>query len=183
MKLGKEEIQKLALGVLLLIGVVYSYFDMLLFPELKKQEAIRKNIESLTPEIAKAKDQIKRAQDLEKSAPARTQVVPQVQAMIPDGAPVAWFPPRVSEFFKRHNIDKVAARMNTETAEKELPGFRRITWTIDLPKVDFVRYGQAICALENEDPIVEITSLLLEMSSDDVETQHALISVNNLAKQ
>ena len=58
MKLGKEEIQKLALGLLMLVGVVYSYFDMLLFPELKRQEAIRKNIESITPEIAKAKEQI-----------------------------------------------------------------------------------------------------------------------------
>jgi hypothetical protein len=183
MKLGKEEIQKLALGVLLLIGVVYSYFDMLLFPELRKQEAIRKNIESLTPEIAKATSQIKRTQELEKSAPAKTQIVPQVEAMIPDGAPVAWFPPRVSEFFKRHNIDKVAARMNTETVEKELPGFRRITWTIDLPKVDFISCGKALCALENEDPIVEITSLHMETSQEDVESQRVLITVNNLAKQ
>ena len=183
MKLGKEEIQKLALGLLMLVGLVYSYFDMLLFPELKKQEAIRKNIESITPEIAKAKEQIKKAQELEQSAPEKTQVVPQVQAMIPDGAPVAWFPPRVSEFFKRHNIDKVAARMNTETPEKELPGFRRISWTIDLPKVDFISYGQALCALENEDPIVEITTLLMESSHEDVESQHALITVNTLAKQ
>ena len=183
MKLGKEEIQKLALGILLLIGVVYSYFDMLLFPELKKQEAIRKNIAALAPEITKAKDQVKKLQELERTAPEKTKVLPQVQPMIPDGAPVAWFPPRVSEFFKRYGIDRVAAKMNTETVEKELPGFRRIAWTIDLQKVDFVSYGQAICALENEEPLVEITSLMLEVSHDDIESQRALITVNNLAKQ
>lgn len=183
MKLGKDEIQKLALGILLLIGVVYSYFDLLLFPELKNQEAIRKNIAALNPEITKAKEQVKRAQDLEKTATQKTQVVPQVQAMIPDGAPVAWFPPRVSEFFKRHGIDRVAAKMNTETAEKEMPGFRRISWSLDLPKVDFVSYGQALCALENEEPLVEITSLLIEGTHEDIESQHALITVNNLAKQ
>jgi hypothetical protein len=183
MKLGKEEIQKLTLGILMLIGVIYSYFDMLLFPELKKQDAIRKNIASLTPEIAKAKEQIKRTQDLEKTAPEKTQVVPQVESMIPDGAPVAWFPPRVGDLFKREGIDKVAAKMNTETPEKELPGFRRLAWTIDFPKVDFVSYGRALCALENDEPLIEVTSLSLEPSPEDVESQHALITVNNLVKQ
>ena len=32
MKLGKEEIQKIVLGVLLFFGLIYSYFDMLLGP-------------------------------------------------------------------------------------------------------------------------------------------------------
>jgi hypothetical protein len=183
MKLGKEEIQKLVLGILMLMGVVYSYFDMLLFPELKKHEAVAKEIASLSPEIAKAKEVIKRVDDLEKSAPERTQIVPQVEAMIPDGAPVAWFPPRIGELFKRQGIDKVAAKMNTESPEKDLPGFRRITWTIDFPKVDFVGYARAMSVLENDEPLIAVTSLAIESTVDDVESQHALITVNNLVKQ
>lgn len=183
MKLGKEEIQKLFLGILLLIGLVYSYFDMLLFPTIRKQEAVAKNIASLQPELAKARDQIKRTQELEKAAPQKTQVVPQVEALIPDGAPVAWFPPRVGDLFKKQGIDKVAAKMNTEMPEKEAPGFRRILWTIDFPKVDFVRYAKALATLENEEPLVTVTSLTLEPSADDMQWQRALITVNNLVKQ
>jgi len=183
MKLGKDEIQKLALGILMLIGLVYSYFDMLLFPQMKKHTAVAKNITSITPEIAKAREQINRVQDMEKSAPQKTQVVPQVEALIPVGAPVAWFPPRVTELFKRQGIDKVAAKMNTEMPEKEAPGFRRILWTIDFPKVDFVNYARALATLENEEPLVTVTSLTIEPSVDDVERQHALITVNNLVKQ
>lgn len=183
MKLGKEEIQKLTLGILMLIGLVYSYFDMLLFPTLKRQEAVAKNIVSLQPEIAKAREQIKRTQELEKAAPEKTSVVPQVEALIPDGAPVAWFPPRMGDLFKRQGIDKVAAKMNTDMPEKEAPGFKRILWTIDFPKVDFVGYAKALAVLENEEPLVTITSLSLEPSAEDVEWQRALISVNNLVKQ
>jgi len=183
MKLGKEEIQKLALGILLLIGAVYSYFDLLLFPALKRQEAVAKNIASLKPEIAKAKDQIKRAQDLEKSAPDKTRVVPQVEKLIPDGAPVAWFPPRIGELFKKQGVDKVAAKLNSEAAEKEIPGFRRITWTIDFPKVDFLSYARALASLENDEPLVAVTSLSIEPSADEIDSQRALISVNNLVKQ
>lgn len=183
MKLGKEEIQKLVLGLLLLVGVVYSYFDMLLFPQLKKQSGVEKNIASLKPEIAKAKAQIQRVQELEKSAPEKTKVVPQVEKLIPVGAPVAWFPPRIGDLFKKQGIDKVAAKMNNETAEKDLPGFRRINWTIDFPKVDFVGYARALATLENEEPLVAVTSLAIESAADDIETQRALITVNNLVKQ
>jgi hypothetical protein len=183
MKLGKEEIQKLTLGILMLIGVVYSYFDLLLFPSMKRQEGVAKNIASLKPEIAKAKEQIKRARDLEKSAPERTQTVPQVEKMIPDGAPVAWFPPRIGELFKKQGIDKVAAKLNTEAAEKELPGFRKILWTVDFPKVDFVAYARALAALENDEPLVAVTSLAIEASAEDIESQRALLTLNNLVKQ
>lgn len=183
MKLGKEEIQKLVLGILLLIGLIYSYFDMLLFPQMKRQEAVAKNIATLSPEISKAREQIKRVQELEKSAPEKTRVVPQVEALIPDGAPVAWFPPRVGELFKKQGIEKVTAKMNAETNEKDLPGFRRISWTIDFPKVDFLGYARALSTLENEEPLVVVTTLAIEPSVEDVETQRALITVNNLVKQ
>ena len=182
MKLGKEEIQKLALGLLLFVGVVYSYFAMLLFPELAKQATLRTNMAALAPEIAGSNAQIKKSGELEKTLHMRTQILPQVQAMIPEGSPVAWFPPRMAEFFKRQGIDKATSRLNGEQAEK-LAGFRRLAWSIDLPKVEFGQLGAAVCAMENEEPLMEITSLQIEASREDTETQHVVIVVHNLIKQ
>ncbi len=31
--------------------------------------------------------------------------------------------------------------MTGEATDKELPGFRRITWGVDLPKVDYVTFA------------------------------------------
>ncbi|HEV7867281.1 MAG TPA: hypothetical protein VGO90_06340 [Chthoniobacteraceae bacterium] len=183
MKLGKDEIQKLFLGGLLLIGVIYSYFTMLLFPLQAKQAAIRKSTEALTPEIAKAKAQIKRTTELERTAPELIAVLAQAEAMIPEGSPVAWFPTKVADFFRQQGIEKASTRFSSETAEKELPGFRRLAWGIDLPKVDFAQFGSAICALENEEPLLQIASLQIDASRDDVQAQHALINVQNIVKQ
>lgn len=182
MKLGKDEIQKIVLGALLLIGLVYSYFDMLLFPLKKRQEANEKSAAALVPEIKNAQTQIKRTRELETTAPAQTLVVEQVNAMIPEGSPVAWFPTKVADFFKKQGIEKVSTRLNSETPEKDLVGFRRIAWSIDLPKVDFAGFGAALSTLENEEPLIEIISLQIDASRDDVETQHALITVNNIVK-
>jgi hypothetical protein len=54
---------------------------------------------------------------------------------------------------------------------------------VDLPKVEFVAYAEAIAALENEEPLMEITAMQIDASRDDVETQHAVLTVNNLVKQ
>lgn len=183
MKLGKDEIQKLVLGGLLLIGLVYGYFNMLLGPLSKRQETARKSIVALEPEIAKAKAQIKRTETVEQGAPAATATVQQVEAMIPEGSPVAWFPTRMAEFFKRQGVDKAATKLNNEFPEKSLPGFRRMAWGVDLPKVEFVPFAAALAQMENDEPLLEITSMQIDASRDEVETQHALITVNNLVKQ
>jgi len=183
MKLGKDEIQKIALGVLLLFGVIYSYLDLLLSPLRKRQETVRHSIAALGPEIVKAKAQIAKTRKLEETAEASMLIARQVDAMIPEGSPVAWFPTRMGDFFKKQGIDKAQTRMNAEIPDKELSGFRKLVWGVDLPRVDFVSFAQAIAALENEEPLIEISALQLDVSRDDVETQRALITVTNLVKQ
>lgn len=183
MKLGRDEIQKIVLAGLIVFGVVFSYFNLLLGPLSKKQDALQKSVTALGPEIANAKAQIKRTQELEQSAPAKMAMTKQVMAMIPEGSPVAWFPPRVGDFFKKQGLDKSSTKLNAEFIDKEMVGFRRMSWGIDLPKVGFVPFATAVAALENEEPLLEINSLQLDASREDVETQHALLTVSNIVKQ
>ena len=182
-QLGKDEIQKLVLGVLLFFGLIYSYFDLLLGPLTKHQEAVQASIVALGPEIENDKAQIARAKKMEEDAPTTQKTTRQVEQMIPDGSPVAWFPTRMTEFFKRQGIDKALTRMNGELSDKELPGYRKLVWGVDLPKVEFVPFAEAIAALENEEPLYEIAAMQIDASREDVEAQHALLTVNNLVKQ
>lgn len=183
MKLGKDEIQKIVLGVLMLFGVLYSYFDLLLGPMVKRQNTTRQSIAALGPEIANAKAQIEKTRKLEENEANVTLTARQVEAMIPEGSPVAWFPTRMSEFFKKQGLEKTSTRMNGEMPDKELPGFRKLGWGVDLPKVEFVSFAKAIATLENEEPLLEISTLQIDASRDDVETQRALLTINNLIKQ
>lgn len=183
MKLGKDEIQKIVLGALMLVGIVYVYFSMLLGPLIQRQAAVQKAIVDLDPQIAAAQAQIKKTADLEAAAPKATRTLAQVNAMIPEGSPVAWFPTRVGDFFKKQGMDKAVTRMSGEAADKNLPGFRRISWSVDLPKVDFMAFAAAVAQLENEEPLIEIGTLQIESSREEVDSQHILLTLNNLVKQ
>ena len=183
MKLGKDEIQKIILGGLMLIGIVYVYFSMLLGPLAQRQAAVRQSIIDLDPQIAAAQSQIKTTAALEITAPKATQTLAQVSAMIPEGSPVAWFPKRLGDFLKERGVDKAATRMNNEADDKSLPGFRRISWSVDVPRVDFIPFAAAVAQLENEEPLVEIGTLQVDTSRDDADSQHVLMTINNLVKQ
>jgi len=183
MKLGKEEIQKIVLGVLLFFGMVYSYFNILLGPLLAREDAFEKSIKGLGPATAIANAQIAQTKQMEAEAPKVAMIVHQVNAMIPPGSPVAWFPTRMADFFKAHGIERVTTRLNSESIDKRYTGYRKLTWGIDATRVGFVQFAGAIAALENDEPLIEITSIQIDAGREDVEMQHVLITVNNLVKQ
>ena len=183
MKFGKDEIQKLALGSLLLVGIVYVYFALLLGPLTQRQEAMRKNIADLDPQIAAAHAQIKKTADAEVTAPKASAILSQVASMIPEGSPVAWFPTRLGDYLKKQGVDKAATRLNTEFDDKSLPGYRRISWSVEVPKVDFIPFATAVAKLENEEPLFEIGSVQIDTSRDDTDSQHVLMTIHNLVKQ
>ncbi len=183
MKIEKEEIQKIVLSLMLFAGVIYCYFTFLLGPLSTAQAAGEAKIHTLEPQIADAKKQLQKTADLEKKAPVSSKALEQINALIPEGAPVAWFPPRIAEFFKHEGIDKALTRLNNEFPEKELTGFRKLVWSVDIPHVEFVPLGMALAKLENQEPLLEIMNVSVEAMKEDPQYQHATLTVSTLVKQ
>lgn len=163
-------------------GVIYGYFDMLLNPVRRWQLTTATSIIALDPEIDKAKEQLKRSASVVNDAPKVVNSIAQIDAMIPEGAPVSWFPVLIADFFKKAGFDKAVTHMNAETVDKDTPGYRRVTWSIDVPRVDCIGFAKAIAQLENEQPLIEIQALSLESMRDDPEGQHVLLTVQNIIK-
>lgn len=180
--LGKDHIQKIALGSLMAIGVVYGYFDFLLGPLRAKTRAIAIGIAALDPEINKANAQMLRAKAIAKDAPPVEASIASINALIPEGSPVAWFPVRINELFKKAGSERATTKLTAETPEKELNGYRRVTWAIDLPLVECMAFGAAVAELENQEPLVEIQSIAVETLRENPEAQRALLTVNNIVK-
>ena len=183
MKLGKEEIQKLCLGGLLLVALVYCYSQFLLTPLSKKQKVTAKAIDALQPKIEEAQQQLRLTQRLEAAAPEALARIQQITTMIPDGSPVAWFPPRVADIFRREGLEKAQTRMNAETPERELTGFRRMAWGVEVPKTAFVPFAQALADFENAEPLAEVVGLQIEAGRETLGTQRVILTVNNIVKQ
>jgi len=183
MKFGKDEIQKSFLGGLLLIGLLYCYFTMLLGPLNQEETKAQSIIGEKTPLIAAAKDIIKKAKVIKPSADQADATLDQVKTLIPDGSPVAWFPPLVIDFFKRQGIEKCAVHRGEEGADKDLTDFRNISWGLDISHVEIVPLAGAIAAFENEHPLMEIDTLQIESGKDNVQYQTARLNINAIIKQ
>ena len=182
MKFSTEEFKKMILSLMFFIILLYCYKNMLLDSQNKREERSTASIAMLTPEIAKAGEQIERTEKLKTKAPASNEFLDQVKALIPHGEPVAWFPPRITEFFKRQGIEKCAVRQGSPAGGKDLPGFKRIGWSIDLPKTEYVQLAIALAGLENEMPLLEINGLQIDEATDNPQFQHASINVTSIVK-
>ena len=184
MKLGKDEIQKIFLSALLFAGLLYGYFAFLLKPLQAKESSARAVIQELEPKIRAAKGQLKQTAGLDAQAPEASEKYGRIVALIPDGSPIAWFPPRIVEFFRRQGIERCTVRLARESeAPSQLPDFRRLSWIVDLREVQFVSLGIAIAGLENEEPLLQVDQVQIEPSQQDIEKQHAILTVSNLVKK
>src|SRR5438045_8327868 len=123
------------LGGFGLIGLLYVYFTFFLGPLNKSRNSIQGKINGLQEKVASSKAEISKATKLEATAHAATVRYDALRALSPDGAPIAWFPPRMKTFFAGQQIDKVMTRLETSRAfkEKELAGWTRYIWKVDLP--------------------------------------------------
>jgi hypothetical protein len=180
MKLNKDQKQKLLLGAMIVIGVVYAYFEFLLGPLRTAEQAAVHGMNELEPKIGKANAQIAKVANLRAKQPDASRYMAQIKSMIPEGSPIAWFPPRLVDFFKRHGVDKVAARLNSENVEKDLTGFRRLNWGVDVPHANFVTFAAALAALENEEPLIEVQTFEAEAGREDVSVQRISVILNHL---
>jgi len=182
MKFNKDEIQKMFLGGLMLVGLLYCYFAMLLGPLGVSRAQNEKKAEEIRGKITEAKKQIKKAQDLAASAPQHALVLKQINALIPEGSPVAWFPVRVTDLFKQYGLDRTSTRVTQEAIDKELVGYKRITWGIELTKAEFASMAEALANFENSEILAEISGVQVETTLDDAGTQRVLLTVNNIVK-
>jgi len=181
MKLEQDQIKKLGLGLMVLVALLYCYFTYLLGPLEQNERNQASGISTLEPQIADAKTQMAATAALEKAAPAATAFLANVKNSIPDGAPIAWFPPKIADFFKSHGIDKCTTHLVSEEADA-MPGFKRIVWAVDVPRVEYVSLGKAICSLENEEPLLKILSVSIDATREDAQYQHATLTVSTLVK-
>ena len=181
MKLEQEQIKKIALSVLLLVALLYGYFTYLLGPLETAETTATNGIATVIPQISDAKQQISKTADLETKAPQATAFLTNIKNTIPDGAPIAWFPPKMADFFKSHGIEKCTTHLVSEGAGA-MPGFKKMVWEIDVPKVEFIPLGMAIASLENDEPLLTVLNVSIDAMREDAQYQHATLILTTLVK-
>ena len=180
--MNKEQTKRLMLGGCGLIGLLYVYFTFFLGPLNKSRNSVQGKIKDLQEKVATSKAEISKATKLEDTAHVATVRYDALRALSPEGAPIAWFPPRMKTFFAGQQIDKVTTRLENSNAfkEKELATWNRYLWIIDLPQADFENLGKAIALLENSNPLLSIRKLRIHAAAEDPEMQQIALTASTI---
>ena len=177
--MNKDQTKKMMLGGLGLIALFYVYFSFFLGPLNKSRDAVQAKIKDFQTKVSTSKAEISKTTKLEETAHSATVRYDALRALSPEGAPIAWFPPRMKTFLASHQLDKGTTRLETNAPfkEKELVNWSRYLWNIDLPQADFEGLGNAIAQLENTNPLLSIKKMRIHAATDDPEMQKVVFSV------
>jgi hypothetical protein len=181
LKLTKDQIQKVILSVIGFIVLVYVYFSFFLGPLNRSRDTMLVTINEVQGKIDSSKNEITKASNLEKQATSATTRFAALKSLSPEGAPIAWFPPRMKTFFANQQLDKATARLENSGPYKEadLANWMRHNWLIELPQADFSTLGNAVAALENSEPLLSITRINIRAVPDDQQFQRVSLSASS----
>ena len=179
-KLTKDQIQKLMLSAIGFIVLVYVYFSFFLGPLTRSRDSMLATIDETQNKIASSKTEITKTSNLETQALTATTRFAALKTLSPEGAPIAWFPPRMKAFFANQEIDKATARLETSVPYKEpdLATWMRYNWLIELPQADFSTLGKAVTALENGEPLLSIVRVNIRALPDDPQFQQVTLTAS-----
>lgn len=178
LNLSKDQIQKLVVSAIGFVILVYVYFGFFLGPLNRSQAKMKTTIKELQEKVGSSEETMANVANLERQAGAATKRYAALTNFSPEGAPIAWFPPRMKLFFANQQIDKATARLENSVSYKEadLSNWLKYNWTIDLPQTDFAVLGFAVAELENKEPLLSIQHINIHSLLDDPQFQQVTLN-------
>ena len=179
LNLSRDQIQKLVISAIGFVILLYVYFGFFLGPLNRSQASMLASIQDLQDKVGSSEQTMANVTKLEREAGAATARYAALTNANPEGAPIAWFPPRMKAFFTNQRIDKATARLegNLPYKEADLAGWTRYNWTLDLPQTDFSVLGYAVAELENTEPLLSIHHINIHVLADDPQFQQVSLNV------
>ncbi len=171
--LSKDQLQKVILSLLGFAALIYVYFTFFLGPLDRSAASMKASINDLQTKVAASKSEITKEAQLEREAGSATARFAELRSHTPEGAPIAWFPPRMRTFFASHEIDKATARLESSEDYKNpaLEKWTRYHWSIELPGAGYNELGKAIADLENAEPLFAVSEVKIHTLPDDPRNQ------------
>lgn len=184
-KLNKDQIQKVVASALMLGVVLAGYYNLLLSPLKANIARMETEVVGVEEKVKEANTQIRKAQGLDEQVAQSQNTIDLLEEFMLDGAPEAWFPPLIQEFFTTHGVKSSPPR-RIEFRGAQDPALRKYQsgiWSAQFSQIEFAQWGMAMSALENEQPLLRFTRIQVELSSDTPQFQRADVEIYNIIKQ
>src|SRR5256885_2380163 len=111
-KFSKDQIKKLSLSAMGFVFLLYVYFTFFLGPLQKARAGTLAQIANTQTKIDNSKSEVAKAATLERQAKDAMARFAALKALTPEGAPIAWFPPKMKTFFANQGIDRAVGEQH-----------------------------------------------------------------------
>jgi len=184
-RLSSTEIKKIALSLIAAIAVAYCYFVFLLSPLRASAVQMLQTTAGLEEKIVGGKmsmQEMARREQSDVAAIARSETL---KAMVPDGAPLAWVPPRMKSFLSGDGVKGGVVRLiNTfPIKQREVSAFVIDEWIIEFPHANFLTLVEGIARTENKNPLWRVVSVRIHANDADPEQQSATLGINTIVRK
>ena len=181
----KDQIQKIALSAVGFVFLLYVYFNFFLGPLNRSRNTMLAAMQEKQAKLDSSKSEMSKAASLEQQAKTATTRFAAFRALNPEGAPIAWFPPRIKVFFANEQIDKAVARLEGSVACKqaELVDWLKYNWVINMPQADYAQLGKAVADLENAEPLLSITKISIRSLQEQPQFQQVDLIASNIIQK
>ena len=156
-RLSPDQIKKISLSLIALAALVYCYFSFLLGPLQASHANMINATAELESKVASSRKTMEHAAQLEQSATTAIGMSEKMTAMIPEGAPLAWLPPRIKSFFASDGVEAGAIRLLNTFPMKgpEMSAFAIDEWLIEFPARRFPRAREKHRPVREREPALE----------------------------
>ncbi len=182
---NKDQIKKVSLSAMGFVFLLYVYFTFFLGPLNRSRDGMLAKMKDKQGNLDSSKAEMSKASTLETQAKTATIRFAALKALNSEGAPIAWFPPRIKIFFANNQIDKALARLENSSVlkEPELAGWMKYNWMIDIPQADYATLGKAIADLENAEPLLAVTKITIHAQPDQAQYQAVSLVASNFIQK
>lgn len=168
-----------------LAALVYCYLSFLLGPLQASQAGMINTTAELEGKIAASKKTVDQTAQLERTAAAAIGAKEKMDAMMPEGSPLAWVPPRLKSFFASDGVETGPIRLlNTlPTKRPELSAFAIDEWLVEFPRADFLALAKSIARFESENPLGSIVSVRVHANDAELGFQTVTLGIRTIVKR
>jgi len=183
-KFNKDQIQKMFLGGILFVFLIYSYFNFLLGPLKTREVADRRAITELETAISTATQQIRRGNNADANAVGAVDTMKRINKMIPPEPPITWLPPLFVDYFAKQGVERVVVRpVRSEPVGGEgLAGFKYYVWNVEVPEAPLIKVADILTKMENKHPLLSIRSINIDGETGNPETQRINFEIKTILK-
>lgn len=172
-QLSKDQMQRLILGLLLLVVGGAMVQTMLLQPMKKDIEANINALPNLEKTISELKREVRTSEQIAQKAVQLAPIPEQVFKDIPTGAPITWFPPQMTRYLEGKGAKNVVIARGgiSKPGDPSLAMYDQLTWNINISAISYLKLGELIAALETDYPLIQVSSININMNMSDPEFQ------------